>query len=183
MKQRRIFLKIILILIVAISASLWYVNKFVLPTKAKAFVVDFLKTQTGRDVKVGALSYNLLKGLSATDITIYDDAAFGEGEFLSVKEISLNVLILPLFKEKKIIIPSARINSPRVTVSLNKERRWNFESLAFLKEKPKPAEKKPGLQVIITNLTIERADIQFLDASRKTPVKKELSDLNLSASL
>src|SRR3989338_2132978 len=128
MGHKRLLLKILLIITLAIIVSLWYVNKFILPVKAKALLTDFLKAQTGRNVTLGGLSYNPLKGLVIQNLAISDDEAAGAKEFLSVKEVSVNFLIIPFFKEKKIIIPSATIKEPRVFLSLDSQKRWNFES-------------------------------------------------------
>jgi AsmA protein len=90
-----------------------------------------LSAALGRQVQVGKLSLWVFSGLvSAKDLSISDDPAFGTSPFLTAKSLDVGVEIMPLIFSRTVHITSLAINSPQVTLLHNPAGRWNFSSLA-----------------------------------------------------
>lgn len=128
------FFKIFLTLIILLAIGLWYVNEYILPVKGKVFVIDYLTKATGRNVTLENIYYNPFRGIALKNLTISDDPKYAR-TFLTIERLYFNVLYLPIFQEKKIIIPLVKVDGPKFILTIDNENRWNFESLNFLKPK------------------------------------------------
>ncbi|MGB6431427.1 MAG: AsmA family protein [Candidatus Acidiferrales bacterium] len=90
-----------------------------------------LSTALGRQVQVGNLSLWAFSGVvSAKDLSISDDPAFGTSPFLTAKSLDVGVEMMPLIFSRTLHITSLTIQSPQVTLLHNPAGRWNFSSLA-----------------------------------------------------
>ena len=119
--------KIILItaiIAVFITAGIFYVNKVLLPVQIRGMIIKSAEEQLGRKVSFDDLSYNPLKGIIITNLTINSKDKPDE-VFIHIQEASAQVLILPLL-QKKIIIPAVRINSPSIRLVRFDENLWNW---------------------------------------------------------
>lgn len=84
----------------------------------------------GRKVSIGNISLSILKGgATVDDLSIGDDPAFGRSPFLTAKELSVGVHILPLIFSKSLEVSSFRIVDPQVTLLRNAAGQWNFATL------------------------------------------------------
>lgn len=81
------------ILIVIVIAIPFFVDANTFRPKLEAELTDAL----GRTVKVGNLSLSLFSGsVSADDISIADDPAFGKTPFVQAKSLKVGVELIPL---------------------------------------------------------------------------------------
>ena len=64
---------IFIVLIILITAGVFYVNKVVLPTRVRAFIIETLQEKTHKKVSMGSLRLNVFKGLVIRDLNIYDE--------------------------------------------------------------------------------------------------------------
>src|SRR3990167_5464894 len=123
MKKRtfRKLLFVFIFLIAAGAAVLFYLNKVVLPIKIKSLIIQNLENYTRKKVTLKFVQFDLLKGLILEDLALSD----GQKTLISVKEASGTFLILPIFKEKKIIrkVPEASFTLIRGL--------WNFPYSAY----------------------------------------------------
>ena len=142
MKKRKFrkIIFIILILVIIISAAIIYLNKVVLPVKLKSFIVSALESQTQKKVSLESVQLNLLKGLVLRNLNVYD----GQTRIIGLKEASCAFLILPVFKERKIIIPSIRLIAPTVFLERKADNTLNLLELLLNK---KPEEEKLNFSV------------------------------------
>ena len=175
---RKIFFLFILLVVLG-SIGLWYVNENIMPTKGKSLIIDNLTKATGREVTLESVYYNPFRGIVVRDFVISDDPKYNR-KFLEVKKLYLNILYLPLFQEKKLVISSIRIDSPKITFTIDNQNKWNFESLAFLIQ-PKPAAER--MNILVNSIIISNARIAFEDLATEPVFRKELKDTDFQASL
>lgn len=89
-----------------------------------------LSSSLGRRVQVGDLSLSLFSGgLSARDIVIADDPAFGRAPFLSAKSIDVSVKLLPLLLSRSVRLTALTLKEPEVALLRSSSGKWNFSSL------------------------------------------------------
>lgn len=202
---RKLFLFLIVLIIFA-AIGLWYANEYILPTKGKTLVIDYLTKATGRTVTLESIYFNPFRGIALKNLAISDDPKY-QRTFLTIERLYFNVLYLPIFQEKKIIIPLISIDSPKFILTIDNENKWNFESLEFLKPKevvstePSPAmpvvptEAVPQPQptsatsqptqfkVYIYKIVLSDATCTFEDRAVSPMFTKELKNLDFQASV
>lgn len=170
---------ILFVLILLIFSLAVYLNKVYLPVKAKSLIVEGIEGSIGRKVGLGAIKLNILKGLVLEDLTIAGRDPKTEPVFLRAKQVSIGWLILPIIKQKQIIIPFVNIYSPEVNLKRYAENTFNIPSLKQSEEKaPK------GLSFLIYKINIKDAKINFIDESVLPAYsQKALLEASLSFSL
>ena len=124
MKKRIVIIIAVFILLACLAAV--YLNKVVLPVKLKSLIVSALKESTQKQVSLGALQFNIFKGLVLHNISIYDNS----GTIFKVKEASCAFLIPPIFK-KNIIIPVVNLRSLEVFLRRLPDNSVNIQDLYF----------------------------------------------------
>ncbi len=98
----------------------------------------------GRQVKVGNLSLSLLSGsVTADNISIAEDPAFGSTPFVTAKSLKVGVEIMPLLTSKQLKVTGITLEEPEITLLKSAQGKWNFSSLGGNTAK-KTEEKKPG---------------------------------------
>ncbi len=143
--RKLLFFLVVLIIFAAIG--LWYANEYILPAKGKALVIDYLTKSTGRRVTLESIYFNPFRGIALKNLTISDDPKY-QRTFLKIERLYFNVLYLPIFQEKKIIIPLISVDSPKFILTIDNENKWNFESLEFLKPREVAPPKAASSQVV-----------------------------------
>ncbi|MDD5423996.1 MAG: DUF748 domain-containing protein [Candidatus Omnitrophica bacterium] len=166
------------LLVILGSIGLWYVNEYIMPTKGKALVLDYLVKATGREVALGGIYYNPFRGIILRDLTVSDDPKYAR-KFLEIRKLYLNILYLPLLQDKKLVVSSVRIESPRIYITIDDKNEWNFGSLLFLKDM-KPDDQA---KVLVNSISISGGSCVFEDLATEPDFKKEFRDMVFSASL
>jgi len=93
----------------------------------------------GRDVKVGDLKLSLLSGgVSAGDLAVADDPAFGREPFVQAKAVRIGVELLPLIFSRKLNVTGVNIDEPQIALLQSPAGEWNFSTLGA-KSAPKAA--------------------------------------------
>src|SRR5438034_333204 len=119
-----IALGVVLLVLIAIP---FFVN-------ANAFrpaIEEKLSAVLDRQVHVGNLDFSLLSGsLSADDLSIADDPAFGKSPFLMAKSVKIGIEVLTLVFSRAVRITGLTIEKPEVILLRDAAGRWNLSSLA-----------------------------------------------------
>ena len=63
---------VFLSLLVLISCAIIYLNKFVLPVKIKALIIETVEKQTGKRAALESVRFNLFKGLVLKELNLYE---------------------------------------------------------------------------------------------------------------
>jgi AsmA protein len=100
-----------------------------------------LSTALGREVKLGNLQLKILAGaVSADDLSVADDPAFGKPAFLQAKSLHVGVELWPFLMSRKLIVTDLTIDQPQIALVQAPSGDWNFSSLGG---KPKTASAPP----------------------------------------
>ena len=84
----------------------------------------------GRQVKVGNLGLSILSGsVTADDISIAEDPAFGTSPFVTAKSLKVGVELMPLITSKELRVTGITLEQPQITLLKAANGKWNFSSL------------------------------------------------------
>jgi AsmA protein len=117
---------VIAILIVILIALPFIINVNSFRPRIEASASDAL----GRKVSVGNLSLSILTGsVTADNISIAEDPAFGTQPFVTAKSLKVGVEIWPLITSKQLNVTEITLEEPQITLLKNAANKWNFSSL------------------------------------------------------
>ncbi|HEV3039602.1 MAG TPA: AsmA family protein, partial [Candidatus Angelobacter sp.] len=89
-----------------------------------------LSKSLNRKVQVGNLSLSLFSGgISARDISIADDPAFGRTPFLSAKSVDVSVKLMPLLFSHSVRLTALTLKEPEFVLLRSSSGKWNFSNL------------------------------------------------------
>jgi len=176
MAKRRRILVYLLALVVLFLGALFYLNKFYLPIRLKGALTASIENATVLSAHIGSLDYNVLRGFVIKDLRLYEKDTNTEVFFC--EDISFNLLFLPLFRKKKIIIPSIRLKSPHLNVTLDKDGKLNI--LQFLKFRKQG---KRRFFLLVNKFSVADGRVSFTDMHLKPIYRKEIGEIDLKVSL
>ena len=117
---------VVAILVVILIAIPFLVNVNSFRPKLEATASEAL----GRQVKVGNLSLSLLTGtVTADNIAIAEDPAFGTTPFVTAKSLKVGVEIMPLITSRELRVTDIALDQPEITLLKTSDGKWNFSSL------------------------------------------------------
>lgn len=175
-----IILSFIALLVIAIGGGIIYLQDYYLPIHIKSRLTDAIELYTSRSASIKSARYTLIKGITLEGVTIYSEDA--TTEFLKIDKLNLNPLIVPFFKEKKLIIPSLDIEGATLNLIRNQDSSWNIPKGAFA-GKPEALGLKGKFSFIINSVNLTNGTVHFEDRTLEGPFTATLSDLNLKSSL
>jgi AsmA protein len=101
-----------------------------------------LSTALGREVTLGNLRLKILAGeVTADDLSVAEDPAFGKPAFLQAKSLHVGVEIWPFLISRKLIVTDLTIDQPEIALVQSPTGDWNFSSLGA---RPKSAAAAPA---------------------------------------
>jgi AsmA protein len=96
-----------------------------------------LSSALGREVSLGNLKLKILSGeVTADDLSVSEDPAFGKPAFLQAKSLHVGVELWPFIFSRKLIVTNLTIDQPEIAAVQSPMGDWNFSTLGG---KPKPA--------------------------------------------
>ena len=117
---------VLAILIVILIAIPFLINVNSFRPKIEATAGEAL----GRKVTVGNLSLSILTGsVTADNIAIAEDPAFGTSPFVTAKSLQVGVEIWPLITSKELHVTEITLKEPQITLLKTVDGKWNFSSL------------------------------------------------------
>src|SRR5436190_11225831 len=117
---------VIAVLIVAVLALPFLINV----NNFRPRIESELTNALGRNVTLGNLSLSVISGsLSAENISIADDPAYGNDPFIRAKELKVGVEMVPLIFSKALHITDLTLSQPQVKLLRDRSGRWNFSTL------------------------------------------------------
>ncbi|HOW35205.1 MAG TPA: hypothetical protein PL155_02160 [Candidatus Omnitrophota bacterium] len=170
---------ILLVLLLAGAGTLFYINKAVVPVTIKKVFAEKTKEMLGRNLSISSAKFSILKGFILKDIVIFEQDS--KTPFIHIDSIRFNILYFPIFKEKKVIIPSITIEKPIVTITRRLDNTWNFDD-AIIKLTAPRNEKNP-FAVFIGNILVNRGKIHFADQLSNPGISQTIEDISLKAGL
>ncbi len=167
---------VILLVILAIGTALFfYINKYFLPVRAKQILIEKAQEVLKRKVTFKDIHFNFLKGLTIHQLTIFEKGS-SDTPFITIDELSAGILYAPLFRERKIIIPSLKITHPTLTFIRSDENTWNFSDLI-------PSPSQNPFSFYLSNFSMENGTIQWIDRSSSSLFEETIENLGIKAGL
>ena len=145
------------ILVVILIALPFLINVNSFRPKLEATATDAL----GRQVKVGNLGLSLITGsVTADNISIADDPAFGTAPFVTAKSLKVGVEILPLILSKELHVTGITLDEPEITMLKTADGKWNFSSLGGKSAKKAPETPQPGSSSAPANVSVGKLSVE-----------------------
>jgi len=157
-----------IVLAIAVSGGMVYLERVVLPVKVKAIIIEELEKATGKRCAIHSVNFNIFKGLVLRDLIIYEKNI----AIINSKEVSCAFLIPPLFK-KETIIPSMRFESPEIFVQRRPDNSINIIEL-FKGNKISNSRFK----LLVRKVSLRGATINFHDDTMSPPFAKKIDKIN-----
>jgi AsmA protein len=144
-KKILITVGVVVALLIIVAVALPF---FIDANRFKPTLETDLSNALGRKVDIGNISLSILSGSVSVDrVSIADDPAFSHAPFLTAKQLSAGVSLMPLIFSKRLDVSSFMVTDPQVTLLRAPSGRWNYSSLGAstpkLQGAPKTEESKP----------------------------------------
>ena len=152
--------KIIAIIVVALIVFA-IVLPFVVDVNAfRPKIESELSVALGRQVSVGNLHLSIFSGsVSADDLAIADDPAFGTAPFIRAKSLKVGVEMLPLIFRKALHVTNLTLENPEVSLVRSSTGKWNFSSLGTTDAKEKEKASTPATPTSNPDLSVGKLSI------------------------
>lgn len=119
-----------------------------------------LSAALGRQVKIGELSLSIFSGsVSANDIFIEDDAAFGNDPFITAKSFSAGVALRPLIFSRALHVTGITLEEPQITLLRGQNGIWNVSSIGKATTAPENQENEAEKPARASSLSIARVTV------------------------
>lgn len=117
-----------------------------------------LSTALGRDVRVGNLALSILSGsVTAENLSIADDPAFGKDPFVKAKEFKVGVEMMPLIFSKSLHVTELILEQPEISLVRSASGKWNYSSIGG-NSSAKPSGNSGGAST--ANLSVNKLAIE-----------------------
>lgn len=128
--ERKKLVRYVLIAAAVVVVVLLCLPFFVNANSFRPTIEQRLSAALGRKVQVGDLSLSIFSGsLTASNLSIADDPAFGNAPFLTAKSFRVGVEMLPLITSKSLNVTGLVIEKPELNLIRNQQGKWNFSTL------------------------------------------------------
>ncbi len=178
--RKRIILIILLVFLISLAGGLYYVSKTILPRIVKQQIITGLSGLTAGKVTVENIRFNLFRGIMISGLTLFEKDN-PQQALCTVKESSATFLIFPFFKEKRIIVPSLKINAANLRLIRQKDNTSNISYLIDKFKQPGIGGKTPSL--LVKSIKITNSSLLFTDDSFSTPLSTTLRIVDLLANI
>ncbi|HKS82022.1 MAG TPA: AsmA family protein [Candidatus Acidoferrales bacterium] len=188
MKKPLLIVGVIILLLIAIVLALPFfidVNHF------KPKLETEISKALGRQVQIGNIQLAIFSGgLTIDDVSIADDPSFSRSPFVTAKQLTVGVSLMPLIFSKKLEVRSFTLVEPDVTLLRSTAGVWNFSSLgggatgkAAASKEAQPGGASAAEALSVETLTITNGRITIGTAGGGAHAKPQTyTDLNLEAS-
>jgi AsmA protein len=155
-----------------------------------------LSSALGRQVAIGDLRLSLLRGgVSASNLTIAEDPAFGQGPFLAAKSLSIGVDLGALIFSQELHVRSVTLDGADVALIQTAEGDWNFSNLGARRQAappavsntpPAPATPESSLDLSVKVIRVQDSRVSLMQGSGTRELRDldfELRDFSANAAL
>src|SRR5581483_5301480 len=128
-----------------------------------------LANALGRQVRIGHLRLSLLRGdVSADQISIADDPAFGSAPFVEAQSLGVGIELVPLITSRAVHVRSLTLKQPQVRLLRSASGTWNFSTLGHAPAKPaSPASTGSAPEISVQQLKISNGRLLVGNARRQ----------------
>lgn len=142
-KKILITVAVVVVVLILVAVALPF---FIDANRFKPTLESDLSTALGRKVDIGNISLSILSGsVSVDSVSIADDPAFSRSPFLTAKQLSAGVSLMPLIFSRRLDVSSFTVTDPQVTLLRASSGRWNYSSLGSSASKTQaPPQARPS---------------------------------------
>ena len=141
---------VLLILIVVSLPFLINVDQF------RPTLQSDLSDALGREVTLGNLRLKILAGeVTADDLSVAEDPAFGKPAFLQAKSLHVGVELWPFLISRKLIVKDLTIDAPEISLVQSPSGDWNFSSLGAKSKTAAAPASSPGAARMPLDLSVK----------------------------
>jgi uncharacterized protein involved in outer membrane biogenesis len=187
MKKFLIILAIVVVLLgVGVAILLANLDKIV--ESKKDYILEKAETAVGREITIEDIGVTLSRGIGVklSNVTLADDPDFRTGHFVTAKDLTVRVKLLPLIR-KQIEVKRLVVNEPVVHVILGENGLFNYSSMIQKAgpggEDSAPAgasKNQPGAAALVLAFAdIKNGSVRFED--RKTGMDLNVSRIDATA--
>lgn len=161
------------------TIAFFYINRVFLPIKFKQFLAEKIQETINRDVTIGHLHFEPIKGFIFQNITVYQKNA-SHKILLHIDEASFNILLAPIFKNKKIIIPTLILSTPFANLIQTENNLWNFSDLI---KQTNHSNNLKNWQLILGKLVLENGSLDYINQTSTPLFRESIKNINFSATI
>ncbi len=166
----------------------FYIENIFLPLQFKRFIITKAQEFLQRRVSLEEIHFSLLRGFIIHNLTVFqkDDSS---RVFVRADEISCQALLIPVFQQKLIFVPSMRISGPFIQIVREAPNQWNFSDLFTpLPTGPVPPQNMPGQtkkpaknswQIVPRKIIIQDGEITYTDQTTSESFQELINDIYL----
>ncbi len=175
--KRKILITLLVILIFFVSGVLilLYVNTKILPAKIKALAAQKIEEVLGRRAAIDSVDFSFPQGFVLHHFVLYEKDS---PEILcSIEQISFNILPWSVLKDKKVIIPSLRVEKPILKMKHLKNNTFNITDLLT----PKNQDQKSSYSLYVGELVVTGGHMNFSDETITPVFNQGMDNIALKA--
>lgn len=172
-----------LVLLVLVGAVVAVIATFD-PNDYKAQIAGLVKDKTGRDLAIGDIGLSVFPWIKVdlSKVSLSNAPGFGDQPFAEVGQAKVGVELMPLLRERKIVVDGLKLDGLVLNLAKNAEGKTNWDDLASKDDKNEPEKpdepSKFKLEDIdIGGIEITKAAIRYQDDQAKQAY--QISDFNL----
>lgn len=191
--MRKLGILLVLLAVLAAAAIFAVSNLNGYLQRNRAWLAERVSTALGREVTFKDVGVSFRGGLGArvSGLSISDDPAFSDEEFLRVDSADVAMRILPAlrgrYEVRKVVLDAPRINVIRTS------RGYNFESIGALQKETPPSDSAPSpttqgngepgaLPLLVSLVNIRDGRVRVIDRTTTPNSEIAVDDLDVSAS-
>lgn len=99
----RILISLALITILAIGATIWYVQAVFIPQKLRPLIIDTIQKTAGLKIDLKGVRYDFPRRFSIHNLTLFEKDIPSQ-KFLEIEELHIDFRILPIILKKQVIV-------------------------------------------------------------------------------
>jgi uncharacterized protein involved in outer membrane biogenesis len=185
MKKKILIVSGIVVAVIVVVIAIVAANLDKIINSRKGELLAQAKATTGRDISIGDVGVSLWPPIGArvSDVVIGEDPEVGTEPFVTAKDVTINLKLIPLFK-KQVEVKRFVLNEPSITVVKIDPKRFNFTSLIEKTSAAKPGEGGRGSAAnkqaafVLAVADIKGGTVHYMD--RVTGLDRTIRDIDFA---
>jgi len=185
MKLLKVLFVLVIIVVVLLAGAVFFINHKLQSPETKELALKAAQDALGTKVQINDLTISLFSGITLRGVTIANPQGFN-GSLLTAEEFVLRYNLWPLL-QKRVEIETLALRKPVITLARNDKGEWNYDKIGAKTAAPAdapapaaapasaapsaPSTTKAGVDITLSKLALENAEIVMLDEKQKELVR------------
>jgi len=192
---------IVVVIISAVIGLIASVPIWMPADKLKGMIVEKLSAETGREISIGAMKYDIFRGIMITGLSIMEPARYNKRVFIKDDSVELKYNLFALLTGR-LVINRVELDSPYCEIIKEKDGKFNFSDMLKnggvkksgeglergSKIKPEPvtaastAKTAPLFlkNIVVTGIYVKNGKFAYADYTKTKPSGMTIENFNLS---